>query len=161
MSFFWIWQKNSPVCRNSNLNVQRKKTLERLVFCLSWTWKEKRVFLPKSFWKVCQNYFRRVQRNTYREKFLKGSLENLRIFGKLLKNSGQWGKTFLRFGKTAIDVRGTVYGKKIFKSGKFAIFSDSERNFPFSCEKFRQICETRNLGIRGSFWGKTFLEIFL
>ena len=86
VSFFWFWQKNSQVCRNSNLTVHRKivieKTLEQLVFSSFFgLWQKKPVFLPESFWQCCQNYFLRVQRKTYRATFLKGSLENFRTFG--------------------------------------------------------------------------------
>ena len=45
------------------------------------------------------------------------------------------------------------------KREKFATFSDSERMFT-SSENFCQSCGTRNLCIGGSFWGKTFFEIY-
>ena len=79
-------------------------------------------FLPEGFWKGCQNYFLRVQRNTYRETFSEGSLENLRIFGYFLKFLAQWRKTFLRIGKTAIDVRGNSLWKNLFQKRKIRYF---------------------------------------
>ena len=60
----------------------------------------------------------------------------MRIFGYFPKFSGEWRKTFFRVGETALDVRGTVYGKTVFKREKIAVFSDSERLFTFSEKKF-------------------------
>ena len=117
-------------------------------------------FCRKFFWQGCQKYFRRVQWNTYRGNFLNGSLENSRIFEKFLKLSGQWWKNFSRVGKTAIDVRGNILWKSFSKEKNSLFFSDCERMFT-SSEIFCQSCETRNLCIRGSFWGKTIFEIYI
>ena len=159
--FSRFWQKNSQVCWSSNLSVQRKKRQIKLLN--NWFfgfWQEKPVFLQENFWQGCQKNFRRVQRNTYRSNFPNGSLENSRIFEKFLKLSGQWWKNFSRVGKTAIDVRGNILWKSFSKEKNSLFFSDCERMFT-SSEKFRQSCETRNLCIRGSFWGKTIFEKYI
>ena len=133
--------------------ITSKKPLNNWFFVFFGFWQEKPVFLHESFWQGCQNYFRRVQWNTYRAKFSNESLENSRIFEYVLKFSAQWRKTFFGVGKTAIDVRGKSLWNFFFKREKFAIFSDSERMFT-SREKFCQSCETRNERLRGSFRGK-------
>ena len=50
--------------------------------------------------------------------------------------------------------------KNFFKRENFALFSDCEGMFT-SSEYFCQSCETRNLCIGGSLWGKTFFEIYI
>ena len=77
-----------------------------------------------------------------------------------MKFSGQWRKTFFRVGKTAIDVRGNSLWKFFSKEKNSLFFSDCERMFT-SSKKFCQSCENRNLCIGGSFWGKTFFEIYI
>ena len=86
MSFFLILTKKSnQVCRNSNLNVQKKNLNQKRYWTLDLALflefdKNKLIFLTESFLQGCQTYFLHVQRNTYRATFPKGSLENLRIF---------------------------------------------------------------------------------
>ena len=55
---------------------------------------------------------------------------------------------------------GTVYENFFPKEKNSLFFSDFEPMFT-SSEIFRQSCETRNLCIRGSFWGKTIFEIYI
>ena len=167
MDFQWVFsdfgKKISQVCWNSNLSVQRKKyqknLLNNLFFVFFGFWQENPVILQESFWQGCQKNFRLVQWNTYRATFPDGSLENSRFFGSILKFSGQWWKTFFSVGKTAIDIHGNSLWKLFSKEKNSLFFSDCERMFT-SSENFCQSCETRNLCIRGSFWGKTVFEIY-
>ena len=55
---------------------------------------------------------------------------------------------------------GTVYENFFSKEKNSLFFSDSEPMFT-SSEIFCQSCETRNLCIRGNFWGKTIFEIYI
>ena len=163
VSFFWFWQKNSQVCRNSNLSVQSKKvekfTVEQMVFRLFWTLTTKTCFLAESFLQGCQNYFLRVQRINYRATFLKRGLEILKVFGWFLKILGQWRKTFFRVGKTAKDVRGNSLWKIFFQKRNFCYFFRFWAFFFTSSENFCQMCKSRSLRVLGSLWGKTFFEI--
>ena len=120
------------------------------------------MFLPESFQQGCQNYFLRVQRNTYRATFMKESLQKLRIFGYFSKFSGEWRKTFFRVGKTAIDVRGNRLWENRFQKRKNLCFFPILSNFLLLAKKFRQIGETRNLCImyRWMFLWKNIFEKF-
>ena len=128
--FFWFWQKNGQVCRKSNLSVQRKnvkKILNNWFFVIFGFLQEKLVFSTEIFRQDCQNYVLRVHRNTYRATFLKWNLEKLRTFGWFLKFSGQRRETFLRLGKTVIDVPGNSLWKNFFQRENFVFFSGSGR----------------------------------
>ena len=143
--FFWFWQKNSQVCRNSNLSVEsedfEKILLNNWFFVFFGLWLEKPVFLQENFWQGCRNYFLHVQRNTYGATFWKGNRENLGIFGWFLKFSGQWRRTFFRFDKTAIDVQREQFIEKRFQKRKIQFFSVSERLFTLSEKKSARFAE--------------------
>ena len=134
--------------------------LNNLFFVFFGFWQEKPVILQESFWQGCPKYFRRVQWNTYRANFSNGSLGNSGIFEKILKFSGQWRKNFQTWQNNNRCPR-EQFMKTFFQKRKIrSFFSDFEPMFT-SSEIFRQSCETRNLCIRGSFWGKTIFEIYI
>ena len=78
---------------------------------------------------------------------------------------------FVNFGTTAENIfqgwqnsnrcPGEQFMENIFSDEKNSLFFPILSDFLIFGEKLCQICENRNLRIRGSFWGKTFFEIYI
>ena len=150
------------MCRNHNLNVQKKnfikKDLEHLIYRQFWTSTRKTcIFNGKIFAGLSNLLFtcpeEHLQSNVSERKSWK-----LKDFWINFENFGTMAEETFRVVKTAKDVLGNSLWKKIFKNWKTRFFSDSER-FSTSSENFRQICKTRSLRVLGSFWGRTVFEI--
>ena len=171
MDFQWVFfdfgKKISQVCWNSNLSVQRKKYQKNCwTICFS-------SFLDfdKKILYFCRKVFARVVKNTFdlssgtlTEQDFRMQVLKTRVFldnfWSFRDNGGTLLTLFSGLAKQQKMSAGTVYEKFFSKERKFDFFSDSVRLFT-SSEIFRQSCETRNLCIRGSFWGKTVFEIYI
>ena len=140
VSFFSFWQKNSQVCRNSNLCVHRKNvkknTLEQLVFRLFLDFDKKTCVFTGKFLAMLSKLLstcpgENLQSNISQRKSWK--LQDFRIIFEVF---GTMAENFFRVGKTAKDIQGNSLWKKFFKNWKFRFVSDSER-FSTSSENFR------------------------
>ena len=140
--------------------ITSKKLLNNWFFVFFGFWQEKPVFLQESFWQGCQKYFGLVQWNTYRSTLPNGSLENSRTFGYFLKFSGQWRKNFFQVWQNSNSCPREQFMKFFFQKRIIRYFFRFWANVYFQ-RKIRQSCETRNLCIRGSFWGNTIFELYI
>ena len=133
-----------------------KKIVEQFVFRLFWILTRK-YFCRKVFARVVKNTFDLSSGTLTEQHFRMKSwkLEDFRInfgvFGTMAENLFQcW--------QNSNGCPREHFMRNFFQKRKIRFFSDSVRLFTCS-EIFRQSCETRNLCIRGSFWGKTVFEI--
>ena len=171
VSFFLILaKKNSQVCQKSNLSVQRKNVKKN-----SWTigfssfldfhkknlcLQEKPVFFQERFLAGLSKLLSTCPEEHFQSTFSERKSWKLQDFRIIFEVFGTMAEKFFRVGKTKKDVQGNSLKKSFLKREYFAFFPILI-NFLTSGEKLCQICETRNLRIRGSFWGKTFFEIYL
>ena len=88
-----------------------------------------------------------------------GKSLNLEEFWINFEVSGTTAENLFQGWQNSNGCPGNSLGKKLFKRENFAIFPILS-HFLTSSERVRQICKTRNPRIRGSFWGKTFFEMF-
>ena len=150
--------------RNSNLNIQwkevTKKTLEQLLHRLFWTLKRKTCVFTGKFSAGLSKPFstcpeEHLESNIFERKPARN--EDFCIFSEIF---GRMAKNIVQGWRNSNRSPGEPFmGKPFSKEKKLLFFSDSERLLTFS-EKIRQICETRNLCIGGSFCGKAFFEKF-
>ena len=137
-----------------------KKTLEQLVFCLFLTLTRKTCFFTGRFLSRLSKLLstcpeEHFQINISERKFWK--IQDFRIIFEVF---GTMAENIFRVGKTAKDVQGNSPRKKFFKKRKFRFFPILNA-FLTSGEKLCQICENRNLSMRGSSWGKSFFQIYI
>ena len=133
VSFFWFSQKNSQVCWNSNLSVQRKNfkklTFEQMVFRLFRTLTRKTcIFAGKIFTMLSKLL------STYPEEHLQSNISegkslNLEDFWINFENSGTTAENLFQGWQNSNGCPGNSLGKKLFKRENFAILPDSK---PFS-----------------------------
>ena len=135
-----------------------KKTLEQLVFRLFWTLTRKTCIFTGRFLSSLSKLL-----STCPEKHLQSNISErkswkIQDFRIIFEVFGTMAENIFRVGETAKDVQGNSPKEKFFIKRKF-LFFPILRAVLTSGEKLCQICENRNLRIRGSFWGKTFFEI--
>ena len=134
-----------------------KNTLEQLVFRLFWTLTRKTcIFTGRILSRLSKLL------STCPEKHLQSNISErkswkLQDFRIIFEVFGTMAEKFFRVGKRVKDVQGNSLKKKFFIKKKFAFFPIPS-DFLTSGEKLCQICKTRNLRVRGSFWGLNFLR---
>ena len=138
-----------------------KNTFEKLVFRFSWTFTRKTCSFTGKFLAGLSKLLSTcpeepLKSNLFEKKSWK--LQDFRIifevFGTMVE------KLFQGCQNTNRSPR-EQFMKTFFSKEKHSLFFPILSNFFPSSEKFRQICETRNLGIRGSFLGKNIFEIYI
>ena len=134
-----------------------KNTLEQVVFRLFWTLTRKTcIFTGRILSRLSKLL------STCPEKHLQSNISErkswkLQDFRIIFEVFGTMAENIFRVGETAKDVQGNSPKKKFFIKRKFRFFPILSVVLT-SGEKLCQICENRNLRIRGRFWGKTFFE---
>ena len=163
MSFLWCWQKKNPVCRNSNLSVQRKNvkksTLEQLVCRFLWILtKETCIFIGKILAGLSKLLSMCPEKQLQSNISERGSW-NFEGFWMVFEDFGTKAEILFQGWQSSKRCPGEQFVEKIFSKEKISLFFPILNDFLTSGEKFCQICETRNLRIRGIFGGKTIFEI--
>ena len=135
-----------------------KKTLEQLVFRLRWTLTRKTCIFTERF-------FSRLSKllSTCPEEHLQSTISErkswkLQDFRIIFEVFGTMAEKFFSVGKTVKDVQGNSLKKKTFHKEKISLFFPNLSDFLTSGENLCQICETRNLIMRGTNWGKSFFS---
>ena len=137
-----------------------KMTLEQLVFRLLGTLTRKTCIFTERFFSRLSKLISTCPGEHFQGKISERKswkLQDFRIIFWSFRDNG--GKHF-QGGETAKDVQGNSPKKSVFKKRKFRFFPVLSA-FLTSGEKLCQICETRNLIMRGTNWGKSFFQIYI
>ena len=161
--FFWFWQKKQSGVSKQYLNLQRKnvkKTLEQLVFRLFWTFTRKTCVFTGTFLAGLSKLLSTCPEENFQSTISEMKSWKLQDFRIIFEVFGTMAEKFFRVGKRVKDVQGNSLKKKFFIKKKFAFFPIPS-DFLTSGEKLCQICETRNLRMPWSKWGKSFSQIYI
>ena len=108
-----------------------ENTHEKLVFRFSWTLTRKTCSCIGKILAGLSKLLSTCPKEPSESKISGRKSWNFRIFGEFLKFSGQWRKSFIRVGKTAIEIRWNNIWKFFFKRETFAHFPDSDQFLSF------------------------------
>ena len=117
------------------------------------------VFAGKFFGRVVKKIFD-VSNGTFIEQIFRIEISKTRGLSKNFEIVGTMMEKRFQVWQNSNRCPREQFMKTFFSQEKSSLFSDSEPMFT-SSEIFCQSCETRNLCIRGSFWGKTIFEIYI
>ena len=166
VSFFWFWQeKNSQVFRSSNLSVQRKNvekiTVEQTVFRLFWTLTRKTCIFTGIFLAGLSKLLSTCPEDQLQSNISERRSWNLEDFWIVFEIFGTTAENIFQGWQNSSRCPGEQFMENIFSDEENSLFFLILSDFLTSGEKLCQICENRNLRIRGIFWGKTFFEIYI
>ena len=137
-----------------------KKTLEQLVFRLFWTLTRKTCIFTGRFLSRLSKLLSTCPEEHFQSHNSERKSWKLQDFRIIFEVSGTMAEKFFRVCKTVKDVQGNNLKENFFIKRKFRFFPILSA-FLTSGEKLCQICETRNLIICGTNWGKSFFQIYI
>ena len=137
-----------------------KKTLEQLVFRLFWTLTRKTCSFTRKFLSRLSKLLSTCPEEHFQSNISERKSWKLQEFRIIFEVFGTMAANIFRVGETAKDVQGNSPKKKFFKKRRFRFFPILSA-FLTSGEKLRQICQTRNLRMPWSNWGKSFSQIYI
>ena len=137
--------KKNPVCRNSNLSVQRKNvkknTLEQLVCHFLWTLtKETCIFIGK-FLAGLSKLLSMCPEKQLQSNISEMRSWNLEGFWMVFEDFGTMAEIFFRVGKAAKDVRGNSLWKIFFQMRKIRYFFRFWAVFLLLAKKFARFAK--------------------
>ena len=130
-----------------------KNTHEKLVFRFSWTLTRKTCSFTGKFLAGLSKLLSTCTKEPLKSNISERKSWKLQDFRIVFEVFGTMAEKFYQGWQNSNRCPLEQYMKFFFKRETFAIFPDSEQFLP-SSKNFRQIFETRNLGIRGSFWAE-------
>ena len=137
-----------------------KKTLEQLVFRLLWTLTRKTCIFTERIFSRLSKLLSTCPEEHLRSNISETKSWKLGDFRIIFEVFGTMAENIFRVTKQQKMSRGTAQRKSVFKKRKFRFFPILSA-FLTSGEKLCQICETRNLIMRGTNWGKSFFQIYI
>ena len=153
------------MCRNSNLIVQRKNaekiSVEQTVFRLFWTLTRKTCISTGIFLAGLSKLLSTFPEDQLQSNISERRSWNLEDFWIVFEIFGTTAENIFQGWQNSKRCPGEQFMENTFSDEKNSLFFPILSDFLNFGEKLCQICEYRNLRIRGSFWGKTFFEIYI
>ena len=151
------------MCWNSNLIVQRnnvKKTVEHLVFRLFWILTRKKCVFAGKFLAGLSKILSTCLVEQLQSEISECKSWKLEYFWIIFEVFGTMAEHLFQGWQNSNRCPREQFMKFSFQKRIVRYFFRFWANVYFQ-RKFRQSCETRNLCIRGSFWGKTIFEKYI